>query len=335
MSTGFTRFVQPQSVEVWDASFRWRSRGALRDRTVDDTWRRVAGAVAAVEGSAAPVWTARFVDAFATWRLLPDERLLRDAGTASALEAGSAPVAVIGVPAFVRGVGDAGARLDITGLRGTAELAVRLLDDALAAGLPCSDPGLRIGVVGMADALAQLGAGYGGDAARRHAAEVAAAIAEGALQGAVRLAAERGASHEDTRPLAARWRARGMSAELIADALRWGVRHAQLTGIDSQPRLALFANTACDALDPPMSSPPGAAARTAVDDIAPEASLVAQLELRAAVQPWIDAPIDYPLLAATAPETAARTACATASRQLGLRLPQWQTVGRTQPALPM
>jgi hypothetical protein len=35
-------FMTPLAVETWDAWFRWRDRGQLRDRTIDATWERVA-----------------------------------------------------------------------------------------------------------------------------------------------------------------------------------------------------------------------------------------------------------------------------------------------------
>jgi hypothetical protein len=91
-----------------------------------------------------------------------------------------------------------------------------------------------------------------------------------------------------------------VAAAQVAAALARGARlgadecerdDARLTGIVPAPRLACLANATSDALDP-------GARRLARDGVAgPEA----QLRLRLAMQPWIDDPIDYPLLGDSAP----------------------------------
>jgi ribonucleoside-diphosphate reductase alpha chain len=75
-----------------------------------------------------------------------------------------------------------------------------------------------------------------------------------------------------------------------ATAQNFGMRHELLTTIEPQPQLALLANNASDALDPR----PG--------QLEAEALIVAQVEMRAAMQPWIDIPIDYPLVCAGEPD---------------------------------
>ena len=75
--TTFTTFSSPAAVDAWDAEFRWRDAHRLRDVTIDDTWHRVAEAAAAAEPEHASAWSARFVDAFSRWRLLPEAHLLR------------------------------------------------------------------------------------------------------------------------------------------------------------------------------------------------------------------------------------------------------------------
>ena len=42
-------FLDPVAVEAWDAWFRWREDGQLRDISVEATWERVAGALAQAE----------------------------------------------------------------------------------------------------------------------------------------------------------------------------------------------------------------------------------------------------------------------------------------------
>jgi ribonucleoside-diphosphate reductase alpha chain len=67
-----------------------------------------------------------------------------------------------------------------------------------------------------------------------------------------------------------------------------GVRHAALTAIDPQPRLARLANNVADALDP--SAAP-VAPQAMSDDVA-NARDHATTAIRMAMQPWIDAPIE-------------------------------------------
>lgn len=290
-----TRFTEPVAVETWDAWFRWREGDALRDVTIDATWWRVAEALAAAEGEQAPLWAHRFVDAFSRWRLLPDERLLLSAGTGTALGDFDRPAAVLNVAAFVVAPLTLHARFERDRFVETAALAVRMLDDALRLHGTVQAPAeLRIGVIGMADALRMLGLPYASVEAQDQARAIAAALSEGTLHGSIDLADERGAldPHPDRHGLEARWHARSTPAWLIEEGLRHGVRHSVLTAIDPHPRLARLANDVTDALDP-SPEPTRAGHETAA--LGAGAFRTAQLELRAAMEPWIDAPIDYPL----------------------------------------
>ena len=347
--------MEPLAVEAWDAWFRWRHQGELRDLTIDSTWSRVADAIAVVEGDAAAIWSQRFADAFTDWQLLPDERLLCHAGTDLPLQLDGAPSAVLNAAAFVRAPLGAQPRLDRDRLHSAAALAVRLLDDALLSA-PATAPGLRIGLIGVADALARLGLSYDSDPGRRQAREIVAALAEGCLWGATALAAERGGRNlEGSAP---RWHARETPSELIADALRWGIRHLELTAVASQPRLAVFANNVANALDPTIGRElipryaaldgllpaHGAGAirlrvqptKTGLATQAPAGTLAtvaarAQIALRAEVQPWIDAPIDYPLPALKPPDRFTREHCVALAQRSGLPSPRWQLIDSTTP----
>jgi ribonucleoside-diphosphate reductase alpha chain len=298
-----TQFADTAAVEAWDTWFRWRADNTLCDRTIDTTWRRVADAVAAFDGIDATLSANRLVDAFSKWQLLPDARLLRDAGTGTAIIDHEPLFAVLNVGAFVVAPHCGSARLDLQRIADTAALAVRLLDDALLSlsqqqGAPRN--AVRVGLIGMADALNLLDLPYGSPQARQQAREVAAAIANGTLRGAIELARDRGAADCDREGLVFLWRERGTPVGLIDDALRWGVRHVQLTAIEPQQRLALLANAASDALDPLSHAPrPAAGGNTGgrrCPDFNINQPLSAQVELRAAMQPWIDTPIDYPLV---------------------------------------
>ncbi len=279
-----TQFTHPIAVETWDAVFRWRAGRELRDVTVDDTWWRVAEAVTAQCGSQASLWAHRYVDAFSQWRLLPDERLLRCAGTDERPDIRTPPAAVLNVAAFVSAPFGIAPSFKKTLFEETAAMAVRLLDDAVQASGGTHDAGLRIGVIGFGDALRRLGVSYLSDEAWTHAETIARALAEGCLRGACDLAEERGLAHgsEESTAIAAQWRQRGVSESLIARIQRVGVRHTSLTAIQSHPLLARLANGASDGIDPLPLVGGGA---DAIFEVAREG-------IRAAMRPWIDVPLE-------------------------------------------
>jgi len=308
------------AVEAWDAWFRWRERGALRDLSVDATWMRVARALSAVEPAGeGAVLVRRLMKAFSSWRLLPDERILASAGTPGACWDTGGLVAVLNVARFVEAPCMPHARLDAAGLADMAALAVRMLDDAamLRRSATRSPVPLRIGLIGLGDALALLGMDYGSAGARAAAMDAAKALARGCAEGSIGLARARA-------PLAAcdaawrdRARRRGLPPALIEEAVRYGLRCRRLTAITSQRRLALFANGVSDALDPASCGirihligtadgerrvrSPGYASTvaSAAGVAAPaDAGAVAPAARRAmcqVVQGWIDEPLDCPL----------------------------------------
>lgn len=316
-------FIDLAAVEAWDAWFRWREGGDLRDLSIEDTWRRVSIALASIEpGREATTWQARFMDALALWRLLPDERMFKSAGTGQITWRDGVLHAALNAAAFVSSGDAGGASMDLAALRDCAALAVRALDNA-ALQANTAAPHLRIGMIGVADALALLGLRYDSDLGRMQAAAMARALAEGCLQGSIMLAAERGSRGHEAHVSIARARLRGLPEELLRDAARHGVRHPQVTAITSQPRLALLANDVADAIDPlrgtnhahVISAADGQ--RTIVrsygyalnvlhaggiepkgmPDTLSDMSWMAQIKMRAALQPWMDEPIAYPLLA--------------------------------------
>jgi ribonucleoside-diphosphate reductase alpha chain len=69
------------SRHVWDSKYRHRDGGLLDDRSMDDTWRRVARTLAAQEADAAPLWEQRFHAILDDFRFLPGGRILAGAGT--------------------------------------------------------------------------------------------------------------------------------------------------------------------------------------------------------------------------------------------------------------
>lgn len=176
-----TEFRDARAVETWDAQFRWRQDGVLRDITVDDTWTRVAQAL-----NPDAMCADAYRNAFARWRLLPDAWLLRHAGT-GAMPAPPDPFAVVlNMQAFVarRGV------FDFAAFAATAELARRLCDDArtrFAAGAPLR---AAIGLIGFDAAREALGLPAGSRETREFAARLAIVLATHAGRDKVRLTAQ-------------------------------------------------------------------------------------------------------------------------------------------------
>jgi ribonucleoside-diphosphate reductase alpha chain len=69
------------SRHIWDAKYRYRDAGSVRDATIEDTWRRVARALASVELSGHSQWEQRFYTALEDFKFLPGGRILAGAGT--------------------------------------------------------------------------------------------------------------------------------------------------------------------------------------------------------------------------------------------------------------
>ena len=73
--------LSPIAQQIWDMKYRFKTDGVPVDVTVEDTWARVATALAA--GEKDPVlWRERFAAAMAGYRFLPAGRILAGAGTA-------------------------------------------------------------------------------------------------------------------------------------------------------------------------------------------------------------------------------------------------------------
>jgi ribonucleoside-diphosphate reductase alpha chain len=308
-------FLTADAVTAWDTWFRWREDGRLRDRSVDATWLRVAETLSAAEPAHALRWTGRFFDAQSRWQLLLDERLLAHAGTARSVPLAD-PVAIVNPAMFVASPFSADARFDFDAFRSVAALAVRALDNVRLRdeSPPRTLPDLRIGMIGLADTLVLLGKRYDRASGRVMAGEIARALAEGCLIGSLRLARERGAFPGADPAQLQRVHRFPVPSELLAEAGRCGIRHGRLTSISSQPRLSMFANNVADALDPvdagtttqathgarrvPYVVAAARSARTGgalpANAIPASVSLSARIQLRGAVQPWIDSPIDYP-----------------------------------------
>ncbi|OSQ51474.1 adenosylcobalamin-dependent ribonucleoside-diphosphate reductase [Marivita geojedonensis] len=77
-----TRFAAPIAEQIWDMKYRLKEAdGTPLDRTVEDTWRRIARSLAEVEAEPA-VWEERFYGALEDFKYLPAGRITAGAGTA-------------------------------------------------------------------------------------------------------------------------------------------------------------------------------------------------------------------------------------------------------------
>ncbi len=335
-------FITPRAVDAWDAHFRWRENGRLRDLTIDSTWERVAGAIA---GTGDDAYRRELLDAFASWQMLPDVRILARAGTASWRFDNEPLCAVLNIAMFVRSPCTSRAGLDLAGIERSAALAVRALDDVATAQPSLPRARLRVGVIGMADALSLLNLAYENPSSRIAAMRTARAVATGCTAASVRLAAERGAQTMCSAIWARKSVERGVPKALVDEAMKNGLRHDSLTAITPQPLLAALANCVANALDP-LESQRSRLLNVHVD---PDAvgyaeymrrelrgnqggsnvpsdftSVIGQLEMRGAMQQWIDEPVDYPVVMTESPDPAAIARWSTASADLGLGELSWE-----------
>ena len=77
-----TRFAAPIAEQIWDMKYRFKEAdGTPLDGTVEDTWRRIARALAVVEKDA-DHWENEFYGALEDFKFLPAGRITAGAGTA-------------------------------------------------------------------------------------------------------------------------------------------------------------------------------------------------------------------------------------------------------------
>ena len=77
-----TAFANPLAESVWRQRYRFAPPDRAAEASIDETWDRVAGALAAVEPRDRELWTRRFRETLADFRFLPGGRILAGAGTA-------------------------------------------------------------------------------------------------------------------------------------------------------------------------------------------------------------------------------------------------------------
>ena len=76
-----TRFSAPIAEQIWDMKYRFKEAdGTPIDKTVEDSWHRIAGALASVETSP-ETWEPKFFNALSDFKFLPAGRITAGAGT--------------------------------------------------------------------------------------------------------------------------------------------------------------------------------------------------------------------------------------------------------------
>jgi ribonucleoside-diphosphate reductase alpha chain len=79
--SSMTRFAAPIAEQIWDMKYRFKEAdGTPVDRSVEDSWRRIARALASVEKDPAH-WEQKFYDALDDFKYLPAGRITAGAGT--------------------------------------------------------------------------------------------------------------------------------------------------------------------------------------------------------------------------------------------------------------
>ena len=74
-------FAAPIAEQIWDMKYRFKKAdGTPIDNTVEDSWQRIAGALASVEPSP-ETWEPKFFDALKDFKFLPAGRITAGAGT--------------------------------------------------------------------------------------------------------------------------------------------------------------------------------------------------------------------------------------------------------------
>ncbi len=74
-------FTSDIARHIWESRYRHRDGDVVHDRSVSDTWRRVARALADVEAHDRDAWADRFYHALEDFRFLPGGRILAGSGT--------------------------------------------------------------------------------------------------------------------------------------------------------------------------------------------------------------------------------------------------------------
>ncbi len=81
MNTGDNNWLCPLSHDIWRAKYQYRDDRGVHDHHLDDTWQRIARALAEPEGAARELWATRFHELLRGFDFVPGGRILAGAGT--------------------------------------------------------------------------------------------------------------------------------------------------------------------------------------------------------------------------------------------------------------
>ncbi|MFQ5937870.1 MAG: ribonucleotide reductase N-terminal alpha domain-containing protein, partial [Acidiferrobacterales bacterium] len=70
-----TPFTVDIARHIWDTKYRYRDGSMVHDRSIEDTWNRIARALASVEQQDHDVWAKRFYDVLEDFKFLPGGRI--------------------------------------------------------------------------------------------------------------------------------------------------------------------------------------------------------------------------------------------------------------------
>ena len=177
---------------------------------------------------------------------------------------GTCPLASINLARLVTAPFSADARFDLVELRRLTGIAVRMLDNAIDASryaLSAQDRQAKaqrrigVGVTGVADAIAMLGARYGSSKAVFLLGSWMQTIQNEAYRASARLAAERGPFpiYIDSLHLA-QPSVRALDADVRAEVERYGLRNGTLTTIAPTGTISIFAGNVSSGIEPIFST---------------------------------------------------------------------------------
>ncbi|HML13519.1 MAG TPA: adenosylcobalamin-dependent ribonucleoside-diphosphate reductase [Xanthobacteraceae bacterium] len=173
---------------------------------------------------------------------------------------GACDLGSLNLTQFVRAPFTRHARLDLDGLAGAAQIAVRFLDNVIDASrfpLPQqaeSAHGSRrigLGITGLADALLMLGLTYGSERSLAAAADIMRLISHTAYRAAIALAAEKGSfPYFDKEKYLQGPFIRALPEDIQAGVAARGIRNSHLLAIAPTGTISLLAGNVSSGLEP-------------------------------------------------------------------------------------
>jgi len=173
---------------------------------------------------------------------------------------GACDLGSINLTAFVHNPFSDKARLDLDGIRNTAAVATRMMDNVIdASQFPLDKQAAQargtrrigLGFTGLADTLIMLGLRYDEEPARKLAADIMQAICHAAYRTSIALAREKGGFpfFEREKYLQGIF-IQGLPHDIQDDIARHGLRNSHLTAIAPTGTISLLANNISSGLEP-------------------------------------------------------------------------------------